>query len=315
MVERCKDLIDPKVKKEVPTKRITTRWNSDLACAETHWDSQAPIQSMTDNAANKLGRYHLSTTQWTWLDWLRKTLPFLRDNTHIGIPSVIRLAAYSALHVLNKYMSLLEESDIYWMAVALCPWYKTRWFADNHFSSERISYIHRLLLQTYTRYNAAAPPAPNQSIVNQATGTAASTDSLPWMQLSSVAPSATSSTAANLASASDPLNTYLSMPPIPKNGIERAGGLIQYWTRDAELGSDFARMALDVLTSPASSVDAERAFSGGRMAVNYQQHRMGMEAFRAKMAIGAWYGTPLMEDVDEALDIIRERTSTPEPLD
>ncbi|KAG8750573.1 hypothetical protein FRC11_010290, partial [Ceratobasidium sp. 423] len=122
---------------------------SDLACAETHWDLQAPIQSMTGSAANKLGRYHLSTTRWTWLDGLQKTLPlfkdptdffsqkevplvhevlpslltlrlrleFLRDDVHAGIPSIIRLAAYSALDVLNKYMSLLEESDVYWMAV------------------------------------------------------------------------------------------------------------------------------------------------------------------------------------------------------
>lgn len=42
---------------------------------------------------------------------------------------------------------------------------------------------------------------------------------------------------------------------------------------------------------------------------------MNLSTFRAKMAIGTWYGTPLMEDVEEALDIIGDRTTTPEALD
>lgn len=88
-----------------------------------------------------------------------------------------------------------------------------------------------------------------------------------------------------------------------------------------------AGMALDILTSPgksitafsyfynkrtnigsipASSVDAERAFSGGRLAVNYRQHRTSLPTFRAKMAVGSWYGTPLLEDIEEVLNILNE---------
>ncbi|KAF8600192.1 hypothetical protein BDV93DRAFT_448012, partial [Ceratobasidium sp. AG-I] len=65
----------------------------------------------------------------------------------------------------------------------------------------------------------------------------------------------------------------------------------------------------------ASSVDAERAFSGGRMAVNYRQHRMSLSTFRAKMALGSWYGTPLLPDIDEVVHILNDREgSRPEPL-
>ncbi|KAF8593278.1 hypothetical protein BDV93DRAFT_447056, partial [Ceratobasidium sp. AG-I] len=54
----------------------------------------------------------------------------------------------------------------------------------------------------------------------------------------------------------------------------------------------------------ASSVDAERAFSGGRMAVNYRQHRMALSTFRAKMAVGSWYGTPLLPEIEEVKNIL-----------
>jgi hypothetical protein len=47
----------------------------------------------------------------------------------------------------------------------------------------------------------------------------------------------------------------------------------------------------------ASSVDAERAFSGGRLQVNHLQHNMSLQTFKAQMAVGSWAGTPLMPDL------------------
>lgn len=54
-----------------------------------------------------------------------------------------------------------------------------------------------------------------------------------------------------------------------------------------------AAMAMAYLTAPASSVDAERAFSEGRLNVNHLQHNMSSNTFRAKMALGLWADTPL----------------------
>lgn len=65
----------------------------------------------------------------------------------------------------------------------------------------------------------------------------------------------------------------------------------------------------------ASSVDAERAFSGGRMAVNYRQHSMGLSTFCAKMAVGSWYGTPLLRDISEVTTILGEEENTAGSLD
>ncbi|KAF8602021.1 hypothetical protein BDV93DRAFT_413911, partial [Ceratobasidium sp. AG-I] len=49
----------------------------------------------------------------------------------------------------------------------------------------------------------------------------------------------------------------------------------------------------------ASSVDAERAFSSGRLMNNHLQHQMSSDTFCAKMAIRSWYETPLLPDVED----------------
>ncbi|KAJ7238754.1 hypothetical protein B0H12DRAFT_990718, partial [Mycena haematopus] len=56
----------------------------------------------------------------------------------------------------------------------------------------------------------------------------------------------------------------------------------------------------------ASSVDAERAFSGGRLQVNHLQHQTSSRTFKARVALGSWFGTPLMPSSKEAATIMEE---------
>ncbi|KAF8800449.1 hypothetical protein BYT27DRAFT_7006539, partial [Phlegmacium glaucopus] len=44
---------------------------------------------------------------------------------------------------------------------------------------------------------------------------------------------------------------------------------------------------------PATSVDAEHAFSTGRRQVNYMQHNMSSQTFKAHVAIGSQAKTPI----------------------
>ncbi|KAJ7619599.1 hypothetical protein FB45DRAFT_755220, partial [Roridomyces roridus] len=46
---------------------------------------------------------------------------------------------------------------------------------------------------------------------------------------------------------------------------------------------------------PATSVDAERAFSEGRHQVSWNQHSMTSQAFRAQMAIASWANAPFFD--------------------
>jgi hypothetical protein len=54
----------------------------------------------------------------------------------------------------------------------------------------------------------------------------------------------------------------------------------------------------------ASSVDAERAFSNGRLEVNHLQHNMSPQTFKAQIAIGSWSRTPLYPGLVEVMRII-----------
>jgi hypothetical protein len=54
----------------------------------------------------------------------------------------------------------------------------------------------------------------------------------------------------------------------------------------------------------ATSVDAERAFSGGRLMINHLQHRISVHSFQAQMAIGSWYDTPLLPRLADVAQII-----------
>ena len=104
----------------------------------------------------------------------------------------------------------------------------------------------------------------------------------------------------------DSIEAYLAEPPVPVHEINNAGGVLQYWEKLAATRPHLACMALDFLTAPgklnfrplvaefswltqlpASSVDAERAFSGGRLQVNHLQCGMSSQTFKAQMAVGS----------------------------
>ncbi|KDN47460.1 hypothetical protein RSAG8_03600, partial [Rhizoctonia solani AG-8 WAC10335] len=64
-------------------------------------------------------------------------------------------------------------------------------------------------------------------------------------------------------------------------------------------------MTLDYLMAPASSVDAECAFSGGRLMINHLWHQMSSRTFQSQMAIGSWFGTCLLPDFHTVASIVK----------
>jgi len=57
----------------------------------------------------------------------------------------------------------------------------------------------------------------------------------------------------------------------------------------------------------ATSVDAERAFSTGRRQVNFMQHNMSSQTFKARMGVGSWSKTPLWPAFDIVKEMIHKR--------
>lgn len=56
----------------------------------------------------------------------------------------------------------------------------------------------------------------------------------------------------------------------------------------------------------ASSVDAERAFSDGRLEVNDLQHNTSSQTFKAQMAVGSWAASPLFPGLSEVTKIVEK---------
>ncbi|KAG8726396.1 hypothetical protein FRC11_000220, partial [Ceratobasidium sp. 423] len=124
-----------------------------------------------------------------------------------------------------------------------------------------------------------------------------------WLQGHSHA--STTSNGVSLAASFDPdtIEAYLASNV---ESVAPYGGPVQYWSAKLDTNPRLARMALDYLSAPATSVDAERAFSAGRLTINHLQHNMSPETFEAKMAVGSWYGTPLLPEISDVASIIRE---------
>ncbi|KIM77345.1 hypothetical protein PILCRDRAFT_48235, partial [Piloderma croceum F 1598] len=57
----------------------------------------------------------------------------------------------------------------------------------------------------------------------------------------------------------------------------------------------------------SASTNAERAFSKGRCEVNFMQHNMSSQTFKAEMAVGSWDGTLLMSNISEAVRVIERK--------
>ncbi|KIK76313.1 hypothetical protein PAXRUDRAFT_18303 [Paxillus rubicundulus Ve08.2h10] len=67
-------------------------------------------------------------------------------------------------------------------------------------------------------------------------------------------------------------------------------------------------MALDYCSAPASSTDTKRAFSDGHRELNFMQHNMSSQTFKAKMAVGSWDGILLFPDIRRAVQIIEDKS-------
>lgn len=57
------------------------------------------------------------------------------------------------------------------------------------------------------------------------------------------------------------ISTYLSSPPVTWAEIDRAGGLLAYWSHEMGKGSPLARMALGILTAPGMYPQDGRFFT------------------------------------------------------
>ncbi|KAL4066412.1 hypothetical protein V8B97DRAFT_2025394 [Scleroderma yunnanense] len=84
--------------------------------------------------------------------------------------------------------------------------------------------------------------------------------------------------------------------------VNAAGGVLKYWENSHTTQHKLACMALDFLSAPALSVDAEHAFLGSLLQINLQN-------FKAQVAVGSWYNSPLLPRISSVAAIINNKVS------
>ncbi|CUA71178.1 Putative AC transposase [Rhizoctonia solani] len=293
---------------------VPTRWNTELISIRGHVQKRAAVKQLTADQDLSLREYQLTDPQWELSEQLvselrffeRLTLLFsetqvplihqvvpillkLRDrlratikNPAPGLHPLLQVAALASLKVFDKYMRLFEDASIYWVAIVMCPHYKLEWFR---------------LLTTIYLMSGMKTSQRAQKEASQCTQNLPLVDG--WLSDDEIGFTPSSKCV-------DTLRDYLSAPLVPIETLRRSG-LLAYWNEQQRYTPRVAKFALSILGAPASSVDAERAFSGCRLTVNHLQHSMGDLTFEAKMAVGSWYNTPLLPSVDAAAAIISER--------
>ncbi|KIL55104.1 hypothetical protein M378DRAFT_57624, partial [Amanita muscaria Koide BX008] len=63
---------------------------------------------------------------------------------------------------------------------------------------------------------------------------------------------------------------------------------LHWWYERQHIYPGLSRVAWDYLSIPATSVDVERIFSGGRVLLSYLRNRMQVETTRALLCVGEW---------------------------
>ena len=95
----------------------------------------------------------------------------------------------------------------------------------------------------------------------------------------------------------------------PANSTQTRAWLVWHWITWPHQVCTHALVSwfeTDVYPYIATSVDVECTFSAGWLTINNLQHNMSSETFEAKMAVGSWYGTPLLPEISDVAAIIRE---------
>lgn len=77
--EKFEKLVDAQTdfdsgQKRTLTRRVPTRWNSDLACLSAHIAFETPVKQLTSDSSNKLKQYALTEDQWKLAKQLSEVL-------------------------------------------------------------------------------------------------------------------------------------------------------------------------------------------------------------------------------------------------
>ena len=266
---------------------------------------------------------------------LEERLERVRDAQ--DLPKVIRIAAIASLLILEKYSRLSELSEVYRISMGMhapslvfiysphiavmCPNKKLGWF-DIEEAAEVEELVRQRWLETYEISDREVLPQPNSSPIKVC--------HFRFIPIICVCLKEHSHARDGwlISGASHPVTTLIPSMPTSKSrwsvlvrstmlgGCFNTGrrlqppvhtSLVWHWIFLLHLVSRLCNFYHDLINPSSqltSSVDAERAFSGGRLQVNHLQHGINSQTFRAQMAVGSWVGSDIFPTLDPFEKII-----------
>ncbi|KAF9792013.1 hypothetical protein BJ322DRAFT_997777, partial [Thelephora terrestris] len=165
------------------TRRVPTRWNTDFAALKSHVMFKKEVLQLI--AANPtLKKFMLADKQWVLAKHLADVLVVFDDITtlfssanvplvhevvpmlilleerlenirdSLDLPKVIRIAATASLLVVEKYSKLSELSEVYRIAMVMCPDKKLTWFNEEEATvAEKL--VRQRWVDTYEKFSLA----------------------------------------------------------------------------------------------------------------------------------------------------------------
>ncbi|QRV82979.1 AC transposase [Ceratobasidium sp. AG-Ba] len=163
------------------TERVDTRWDTEYDCLESHIHFKVEAQLLTGDSSLKLKSYTLNESQYDLADEMLTVLEIFKERTKrfslaevpllpytlpelalmrseleavcsdsIDMSPLTRVAARAATLVYDKYIKkMTAESDMYYLAVAMCPSLKLKWFLDNGYSYNDIQKIRNMVISRF----------------------------------------------------------------------------------------------------------------------------------------------------------------------
>ncbi|PIL25420.1 hypothetical protein GSI_13310 [Ganoderma sinense ZZ0214-1] len=303
---------DAGINSEVLVRMVKTRWNTVATVLARALELRPVLDDLCDmhhfngEKSARLRRYILTNEEWTVLEQLHGLLdPFLfatneissstRGLVHEVIPYIDILTAHlddfqDNLALTTGIRSAAKRGRL---MLILHPAFKLVYFRKAEWPEDWIDEARALATEEWTSHYKPAAPANGKAGPANGQGAASRSRPRPFrMSTGGKMPArATRDLFASIGARAagpehDALEAYLEAPP-----LTTVKDPLAYWNAALKSGSEdpaLARMALDFLSVPATSVDVERAFSRGRLMVNRLRTALSDRSVCAGTVLGSW---------------------------
>ncbi|KAL1713074.1 hypothetical protein EV715DRAFT_212388, partial [Schizophyllum commune] len=171
------------------SRKVPTRWNSEARCLDDHLELRPAVEKLIVENSPSLNAYRLSATQWSLagelndllgifvpiteyfskkeqafvvevleqLERVRNALAIVRDTESTSTSNVVRVAAHAGIITADKYLKLLNKSEVYEIAIVLCPDRKLEWFRTHGYSEAAISAVRARATERWTKSYKPTP--------------------------------------------------------------------------------------------------------------------------------------------------------------